>query len=73
MKAGAPPRVKVKDVIKRLQEDGWLFSRQGGRASHRIFKKEGVQAEVAISGRDSDDVTPGQLQDIRRKSGLPLR
>lgn len=65
--------MKVRDVIKRLEENGWVFARRGGRSSHRIYKKDGVQAEVSISGEDSKDVTPGQLQDIRRKSGVTLR
>lgn len=65
--------MKVKDVVKRIEADGWKFARRGGRASHRIYKKDGVASEVTISGIDSDDVSPGQLQDIRRKSGLPLR
>lgn len=65
--------MKVGEVIRRLQEDGWTFARQGGRASHRVYKKDGVRAQVSIPGRDSDDVSPGVLSDIRRKSGLPLR
>lgn len=65
--------MKVRDVVKALEADGWRFVRRGGRSSHRIYKKDGVQAEVSISGEDSKDVTPGQLQDVRRKSGLPLR
>ncbi len=65
--------MKVRDVVKALEADGWVFVRQGGRSSHRIYKKQGVASEVSISGQGSKDVTPGQLQDIRRKSGLPLR
>lgn len=65
--------MKVRDVIKALEAAGWAFARQGGRSSHRIYKKRGVAAEVSISGQDSKDVSPGQLQDVRKKSGLPLR
>lgn len=65
--------MKVRDVVKALEDDGWVFVRQGGRSSHRIYKKQGVVPEVSISGQGSKDVTLGQLQDIRRKSGLPLR
>ncbi len=65
--------MKVRDVVKALEDDGWVFVRQGGRSSHRIYKKQGVVPEVSISGQGSKDVTPGQLQDLRRKSGLPLR
>lgn len=65
--------MKVRDVVKALEADGWEFARRGGRSSHRLYKKESVSAEISISGEDSKDVSPGQLQDIRRKSGLPLR
>ena len=65
--------MKVRDVIKRIEADGWVFVRYGGRASHRIYKKQGVADEISISGVASDEVSPGVLQSIRRKSGLPLR
>ena len=65
--------MKVREVVKRIEADGWVFARYGGRSSHRIYKKPGVQDEIAISGPDSKEVSTGQLQDIRRKPGLPLR
>lgn len=65
--------MKVGEVIKRIEADGWYFARRGGRSSHRIYKKASVQEEIAVSGPDSKEVSVGQLQDIRRKSGLPLR
>ncbi len=65
--------MQVREVIKRIEADGWYFARRGGRSSHRIYKKDGVQDEISISGNDSKEVLSGQLQDIRRKSGLPLR
>ena len=65
--------MKVRDVIKRIEADGWIFIRYGGRSSHRIYKKPGVQDEIAISGPDLKEVSAGQLQDVRRRSGLPLR
>ena len=65
--------VKVKEVVRRIEEDGWVFVRRVGRASHRIFKKADVASEITVSGVDNDEMSPGQLQDIRRKSGLRLR
>jgi len=63
--------MKVRDVIRRLKEDGWVIVRQ--ESSHRTLKKNGVKENIAISGIDRDEVFPGQLSDIRRKSGLSLR
>ena len=65
--------MKVREVIKRIEADGWVFVRYGGRSSHRIYKKAGVAVEITISGLDSKEVAAGQLQDVRRRSGLPLR
>lgn len=59
--------MKVKEAIKRLVSEGWALDRQKG--SHRTFKKAGVADIVTVSGIDSKDITPGQLQHIKRKAG----
>ena len=63
--------MKVRDVIKQSEENGWVQVRT--RGDHRRFKKESERNLVTVSGHPSDDLTPGQLSDIRRDSGLPLR
>ena len=63
--------MKVRDVIKKLKADGWVQVRQ--ESSHRSFKKTGNPDVITVSGHDSQDVYAGQLSDIRRTSGLPLR
>ena len=63
--------MKVKEVIEKLENDGWVQVRQ--ESSHRTFKKNGTRENIAVSGQDHDEVLAGQLSDIRRKSGLPLR
>lgn len=63
--------MKVGEVIRRLEADGWVVVRN--ESSHRTLKKDGVKENIAVSGIDRADVFPGQLSDIRRKSGLPLR
>ena len=62
--------MKVKEVIEKLEDDGWVQVRQ--ESSHRTFEKEGVRENIAVSGHNRDEVLSGQLSDIRRKSGLPL-
>jgi predicted RNA binding protein YcfA (HicA-like mRNA interferase family) len=57
--------------MEKLQEDGWVIVRQ--RSSHRTLKKDGVKPDIAVSGFDRDEVLSGQMSDICRKSGLPLR
>jgi len=59
--------LKVKDVIKRLEAENWIFDRQ--KSSHCTYKKVGVPDIITVSGIDSKDVSPGQLQQIKRKAG----
>lgn len=63
--------MKVGEVIKRLEEDGWVPVRL--RGDHRNFKKEGNPFIVTVPGQVRDEVSPGVLSDIRRKTGLSLR
>lgn len=63
--------MKVKEVVKRREEDGWYQLRQ--ESSHRNFRKEDNPSVVTVPGQDRDDVSPGVLSDIRRKTGLTLR
>lgn len=37
------------------------------------FRKEGNPYVVTVPGNDRDEVSPGVLGDIRRKTGLELR
>ena len=63
--------MKVKEVIKRLEDDGGVLVRQ--ESSHRTYKKDGVAKNVAINGIDGKEVAPGVLAKIRRETGLTLR
>ena len=35
--------MKVRDGIKRIEADGWVFVRYGGRSSHRFTKNRGTR------------------------------
>lgn len=63
--------MKVRDVIRVLERNGFRFIRQNG--SHRRFM--GMVDEriewVTVSGADGDDVPKGTLGSIKRQSGLP--
>jgi predicted RNA binding protein YcfA (HicA-like mRNA interferase family) len=60
--------VKVKDVIRLLEEDGWYLSRT--RGSHRQFKHSGKSGVVTVAGKPSIDVPPGTLNSILKQAGL---
>jgi predicted RNA binding protein YcfA (HicA-like mRNA interferase family) len=60
--------VKVREVIKALEGDGWRLDRQ--RGSHRIFRHESKPGTVTVAGKPSTEIPPGTLASIRRQAGL---
>ncbi len=60
--------VKIRDVIKRLEDDGWSAVRQ--RGSHGQFKHPSKPGLVTIAGKPGDDVAPGTLNSILKQAGL---
>ena len=66
----APPffTMKVRDVIKRLQDDGWYLDRTKG--SHRQFKHPAKPGLVTVSGKMNIDLPKGTLKSIWRQSQI---
>ncbi|MBA3570294.1 MAG: type II toxin-antitoxin system HicA family toxin [Pyrinomonadaceae bacterium] len=60
--------MKVKQVIRLLEEDGWYQART--RGSHRQFKHPSKSGTVTVSGKPSIDVPPGTLNSILKQAGL---
>jgi predicted RNA binding protein YcfA (HicA-like mRNA interferase family) len=60
--------MKVKDVIKLLEGDGWYLVRTKG--SHRQFKHPSKPGLVTVSGKLSVDVPPGTLNSILKQAEL---
>jgi len=60
--------MKVRDVIKMIEEDGWYLIRTKG--SHRQFKHPSKSGLVTISGKPSDDLAPGTLNSVLKQAGL---
>ena len=60
--------MKVRDVIKRLQDDGWYLARTKG--SHRQFKHPNKLGLVTVPGKLSDDLAVGTLSSIWRQAQL---
>jgi predicted RNA binding protein YcfA (HicA-like mRNA interferase family) len=51
--------MKIRDVLKRLHDDGWHIVRQQG--SHRILKHPNKPGIVVIAGHASKDMKAGTL------------
>ena len=65
-----PARVKFRDLIRRLEADGWTLVRTTG--SHLHYKhptKPGV-VTVPGGGKQNRDVAPGTLRSILKQAGL---
>jgi len=60
--------VKVREIIKLLEEDGWYLVRQ--RGSHRQFKHPTKPGRVTVAGNLGDDLAPGTLNSILKQAGL---
>jgi predicted RNA binding protein YcfA (HicA-like mRNA interferase family) len=60
--------VKVREVIRRLEADGWCLVATSG--SHRQFKHKAKPGRVTVSGHPGDDMPKGTLASVRRQAGL---
>lgn len=60
--------MKVRDVLKLLENDGWYLART--RGSHRQYKHPVKLGLVTVPGKLADDLAPGTLSSIRRQAQL---
>ncbi|MGH8930115.1 MAG: type II toxin-antitoxin system HicA family toxin [Egibacteraceae bacterium] len=60
--------MKVRDLLRLLQGDGWQLQRQ--RGSHRQFRHPSKPGTVTVAGKPGADVPPGTLANILRQAGL---
>ncbi|MCX6575133.1 MAG: type II toxin-antitoxin system HicA family toxin [Candidatus Aminicenantes bacterium] len=60
--------MKVKDVIKMIEQDGWfMVRRKGSHSQYRHSYKKGL---VTIAGHLNDDLAKGTLSSIFKQAGL---
>lgn len=60
--------MKVRDIIKLIEEDGWYIVATKG--SHRQYKHPAKQGRVTIAGHRSDDLALGTLNSILKQARL---
>lgn len=60
--------MKVRDVVKTLEGDGWRLTAM--RGSHRQFTHRRKPGRVTVPGHASDDVHPRTLRSIWRQAGM---
>ncbi len=61
--------MKVRDIIKKVEADGWIQVRV--RGSHRVYKHSTKRGHVTIPGHPGDDVRPGTLDSIYKQAQIP--
>jgi predicted RNA binding protein YcfA (HicA-like mRNA interferase family) len=60
--------VKVRDVIKRIEKDGWFHVATEG--DHRQYKHLRKKGRVTISGHPGEDMPKGTLNSVLKQAGL---
>ena len=60
--------MKVREVIRLLQQDGWYHVR--ARGSHHQFQHPEKSGTVTVAGKLGLEIPPGTLNSILKSSGL---
>jgi predicted RNA binding protein YcfA (HicA-like mRNA interferase family) len=60
--------MKIRDILRMLDDDGWYLART--RGSHRQYKHPTKPGLVTVAGKPGDDVAPGTLKSILKQAGL---
>lgn len=61
--------MKVREVIKLIEEDGWYLVTTKG--SHRQYKHPNKPGRVTIAGHPGDELAPGTLNSVLKQAQLP--
>lgn len=60
--------MKVSELLRLLEKDGWFIERQ--RGSHRQLHHSTKPGTVTVAGKPSLDVPPGTLNSALKQAGL---
>jgi predicted RNA binding protein YcfA (HicA-like mRNA interferase family) len=60
--------VKVRDIIRMVEQDGWIQVRQKG--SHRQYHHPSKAGTVTVAGHPSMDLDPKTERSILKQAGL---
>jgi predicted RNA binding protein YcfA (HicA-like mRNA interferase family) len=63
--------MKVRDVIKMIEKDGWYLVATKG--DHRQYKHDEKSGRVTIAGHFSHDIAPGTLNSILKQADIKGR
>jgi predicted RNA binding protein YcfA (HicA-like mRNA interferase family) len=60
--------VKIRDLIRLLESDGWVLTRT--RGSHRQFNHPIKAGLVTVAGQAGDEIAKGTLNSVLKQAGL---
>ena len=60
--------VKVRELIRAIEDDGWVLART--RGSHRQFHHPTKSGTVTVSGQLGTDIPVGTLRSALKQAGL---
>jgi predicted RNA binding protein YcfA (HicA-like mRNA interferase family) len=60
--------MKVRDVIKQIEQDGWYLVKT--RGSHRQYKHPTKSGKVTVPGKLSDELPPETLNSIFKQAQI---
>jgi len=60
--------MKVRDLLKRIESDGWYQVAQ--RGSHRQLKHPTKPGRVTVAGHPAQEMKKGTLNSILKQAGL---
>jgi len=60
--------MKVKELIKRIEVDGWIQVKR--RGCHRQYKRPTKLGKGTVSGKLSVDIPPGTLSSVLKQAHL---
>jgi predicted RNA binding protein YcfA (HicA-like mRNA interferase family) len=58
--------VTVREIIRRIEEDGWFMVRQVG--SHRQYHHPSKRGTVTVAGKLSTELPPKTLKSVLRQA-----
>ena len=61
--------MKVREIIKLIQNDGWYQIRSKG-GSYRQFRHATKSGKVTVSGKPNEDIHPKTLGTLMEQAGL---
>ena len=60
--------MKIRDVIKLIEADGWYLVTTKG--SHRQYKHPTKSGRITIAGHPNDDLAPGTLNSVFKQAQI---